>query len=192
MTTFQAGPNSAQPSRQSKRPNAGLIIIATGFLILALSLVAYFRPSQSSGILPPILNQAMTNFQLADLDGNWVNLSDFSGQVVLINTWATWCPPCRAEMPDLNTFYNQFREDGFVILAINAGEAPAIAADFTLEYGLDFTVLVDPDYRVMDAFKINTYPTSIIIDRNGVVRDIRVGMHSPATLTAAVLPLLRE
>ncbi len=125
----------------------------------------------------------MSDFQLADLNGKWVKLSDYTGKVVLVNTWATWCPPCRAEMPDLNTFYNQYQDEGFAILAINAGEAPTVAADFALEYGLDFTVVVDPDYRVMDGFKINTYPTSILIDRKGIIRDIRVGMHSPETLS---------
>jgi peroxiredoxin len=157
-----------------------------------LSLVAYFRPSRSSGIVPPRLDQPLSEFQLADLNGKWVNLGDFKGQVVLINTWATWCPPCRAEMPDLNAFYNQYQDKGFAVVAINAGEALTVAADFALEYGLDFTVVVDPDYRVMDGFKINTYPTSILIDRKGVIRDIRVGMHSQETLAAVVLPLLSK
>lgn len=192
MTDSQADPNSTKLNREPRRTKAGMVFIFAGLLILLLSLVAYFRPGQTSGIVQPRLDQPLSNFQLADLAGNWVNLSDFAGQVVLVNTWATWCPPCRAEMPDLNTFYNQFHQDGFTVLAINAGEAPAIAAEFAKEYSLDFTVLVDPDYRVMDGLKINTYPTSIIIDRKGVIRDIRVGVHSPETLAAAVLPLLGE
>ncbi len=192
MTFPPIDPNSNKPYREPRRTKAGMVFIIAGILILLLSLVAYFRPGQSSGIVPPRLNQPLSNFQLADLAGNWVNLSDYAGQVVLINTWATWCPPCRAEMPDLNTFYNQFHEDGFTVLAINAGEAPAIAAEFAQEYSLDFPVLVDPDYRVMDGLKINTYPTSIIIDKKGVIRDIRVGVHSPQTLAEAVLPLLSE
>jgi len=192
VTDSQVDPNSTKLNREPRRTKAGMVFIFAGILIFLLSLVAYFRPGQSSDIIPPRLNQPLSNFQLADLAGNWVNLSDFAGQVVLVNTWATWCPPCRAEMPDLNTFYNQFHQDGFTVLAINAGEAPAIAAEFAQEYSLDFPVLVDPDYRVMDGLKINTYPTSIIIDRQGVIRDIRVGMHSPETLAVAVLPLLGE
>ncbi len=186
----QADPTSVRPSKSPRRTKAGMVFISAGILILILSLVAYFRPSRSSGIVPPRLNQHLSDFQLADLNGNWVKLSDYTGQVVLVNTWATWCPPCRAEMPDLNAFYNQHQDEGFAILAINAGEAPAVAAEFALDYGLDFTVVVDPDYRVMDGFKINTYPTSILIDRKGIIRDIRVGMHSQESLTAVVLPLL--
>ena len=192
LTTFQTNPS---PARQPNRPaqsSTGLIIMAVGILILLMSLVTYFRPSASSGIVPPQLNARMSNFELAGIDGNWISLNDFTGQVVLINTWATWCPPCRAEMPDLNAFYNQYKDEGFVVLALNAGEAPATAADFVSEFGLDFPVVVDPDYRVMDALKINTYPTSIIVDRKGVIRNIRVGVHTPETLAAEVLPLLSE
>lgn len=166
--------------------------MAVGFLILVISLVTYFRPSRASGIVPPKLDQPMSDFTLADVSGKWVNFSDYTGQVVLINTWATWCPPCRSEMPDLNEFYNQYRSQGFVVLAVDAGEAPATAAGFAAEFGLTFPVLVDPDYRVLDGLKIDTYPTSILVDRKGIIRNIRVGVHTPETLAETVLPLLAE
>lgn len=183
---------SASKRKKTGRNSTGLIVTAAGVLILLISLISYLAPSKTGSIQPPRLNAAMSNFQLADLDGKWVNFDQYKGNVVLINTWATWCPPCRAEMPDLNEFYNQYQDEGFVVLAINAGEAPATARAFASEYQLDFPVLVDPDYRVMDAFKISSYPTSIVVDRKGIIRSIRVGMHTPETLANEALPLLQE
>lgn len=187
-------PRSVSKSR-SKRPSTNstsLVIIAVGVIILIISLISFFRPSESTGIEQPRLNTRMSNFEAADLNGNWVSLDDYAGYVILINTWATWCPPCKAEMPDLNAFYKKYQNQGFVVLAINAGEAPATAQSFSDEYHLDFPVLVDPDYRLMDALKISAYPTSILVDRDGIVRSIRVGMHTPQTLTDEVLPLLGD
>ncbi|MHB0924508.1 MAG: TlpA family protein disulfide reductase [Bellilinea sp.] len=190
--TFERAPQTSSRSKTRSRNSTGPVVIAVGVLILLISLVTYFRPAQPGDILQPKLNAPISDFELADLDGNWVSLDDYKGSVVLINTWATWCPPCRAEMPDLNNFFNQYRDQGFVVLAINAGEAPATAQAFATEVGLDFPVLVDPDYRVLDALKIDTYPTSILVDRDGIVRGIRVGMHTPETLANEALPLLEE
>lgn len=182
-------------SLRSKLPGKNiisLVIVSLGAVLLIISLITFFRPASSNAISKPKLNAPMSNFELADIDNQWVQLSDYKGKVVLINTWASWCPPCRQEMPDLNAFYNQNRDKGFVILAINGGEAPSIARDFAIEYGLDFPVLVDPDYRVMDGLKIDSYPTSIVVDRDGIVRGIRLGMHSPETLQNEVLPLIEN
>lgn len=189
-----SNPRPGSKSR-SKRPapnSTSLIVIAVGMIILIISLISYFRPAEPGGIEQPRLYTRMSNFEAADLNGNWVSLDDYTGSVILINTWATWCPPCKAEMPDLNAFYKRYQDQGFVVLAINAGEAPATAQSFADEYRLNFPVLVDPDYRLMDALKISAYPTSIIVDREGTVRSIRVGMHTPQTLTDEVLPLLGD
>lgn len=191
MSLFQANPKQSRPV-QSAKANFAVGITVAGVLILIISLVNYFRPSRTSGVVPPIINQPMSDFVLTDLTGKWVHLSDYFGQVILINTWATWCPPCRSEMPDLNAFYQQYHDRGFVVLAVNAGEAPSTVAVFVTENRLTFPVLVDPDYRVLDGLKIDTYPTSILVDRNGIVRDIRVGVHTPETLAEKVLPLLTE
>lgn len=184
------------PNRSSLRSQgpvkstASLVIVGIGAVLLLISLISFFRPASSDAITKPKLNAPMSDFELADIDNQWVSLSDYKGQVVLVNTWASWCPPCREEMPDLNNFYNQYKDQGFVVLAINGGEAPSIARNFASDYGLDFPVLVDPDYRVMDGLKIDSYPTSIVVDRDGIVRGIRLGMHTPETLQNEVLPLI--
>jgi len=192
MMTVNAAPQSKPGTIPPKKGSTGLIVMGVGVLLVIFSLVAYFRLSRSTGVQPPQLNQTMSDFELSNLENTWVSLSDYRGKVVLINTWATWCPPCRAEMPDLNAFYNQYKDQGYEVIAINAGEAPSLARDFAIDFSLDFTVLVDPDYRVMDALKINTYPTSIIVDRSGIIRDIRIGVHTPETLANAILPLLED
>jgi len=187
--------NSNRSSLRSKRPGkniVSLVIVGLGAVLVIISLISYFRPASSEAISQPKINSPMSNFELADINNQWVSLSDYEGQVVLINTWASWCPPCREEMPDLNAFYNQYKDQGFVVLAINGGEAPSIARDFAIDFGLDFPVLVDPDYRVMDGLKIDSYPTSIVVDRDGIVRGIRLGMHTPETLTNEVLPLIEN
>lgn len=190
--TSKPKPGSKSRSKRPVKNSTSLIVIAVGVIILIISLISYFRPAEPGGIEQPRLNTRMSNFEAADLNGNWVSLDDYTGSVILINTWATWCPPCKAEMPDLNAFYKRYQDQGFVVLAINAGEAPATAQTFAHEYRLDFPVLVDPDYRLMDALKISAYPTSIVVDRDGIVRSIRVGMHTPQTLTDEVLPLLGD
>ncbi len=187
--------NSNRSALRSNRPGknvVSLVIVGLGAVLVIISLISYFRPASSEAISQPKINSPMSNFELADIDNQWVQLSDYKGQVVLINTWASWCPPCREEMPDLNAFYNQYKDQGFVVLAINGGEAPSIAKAFAIDFGLDFPVLVDPDYRVMDGLKIDSYPTSIIVDRDGIVRGIRLGMHTPETLKNEVLPLIEN
>ncbi len=74
-----------------------------------------------------------------------MRLSDYAGKVVLLNAWATWCPPCKAEMPDLNAYYHAHQDEGFVILAINAGDSASVAAAFADQIGLSFPVLLDPN-----------------------------------------------
>lgn len=187
--------NTNRSSLRSNRPQnkiVSLVIVGLGAVLVIISLISYFRPATSDTISQPKLNTPMSNFELADIDNQWISLSDYKGQVVLINTWASWCPPCREEMPDLNAFYNQYKDQGFVVLAINGGEAPSIARQFAIDYRLNFPVLVDPDYRVIDGMKIDSYPTSIVVDRDGIVRGIRLGMHTPETLENEVLPLIED
>jgi peroxiredoxin len=119
-----------------------------------------------------------------------VKLSDYRGQVVLLNTWATWCPPCRAEMPDLETYYQQHQEDGFVVLAVNSQESADIVAGFLEEQDFTFPVLLDPDGVVMRDYRVLGLPTSFFIDRDGVIRGIWSGQLSPARLKELIDPIL--
>jgi len=112
---------------------------------------------------------------------------------VLVNLWATWCPPCKEEMPALETFYNKHKQQGFVVVAINDGDPTKDVLQFAKEYRLSFPVWLDPTYSATErAFKTLNLPTSFVIDRNGVVQLQWVGGISRTMLDRHVTPLLTE
>lgn len=119
------------------------------------------------------------DFTLKTLEGNTVRLSDFRGKkVVLINFWATWCPPCRLEMPTMQQIYTEYRDKGFEILAVNIEvDARKEISDFVKELRLTFPILLDPDMKITRKFHIIGLPVSVLIDRQGVVRAKEIGYH---------------
>lgn len=124
------------------------------------------------------------DFQLSDLNGKPVRLSDLRGKVVLLNFWATWCPPCKAEMPDLQTLYRDYgAEHDFVILAVDVSEAKDLVSDFVDQNRLTFPVLLDSDGRVSGfRYFVRSLPNSFIIDRGGNVRYSWIGQQSRQTI----------
>lgn len=164
------------------------IIMAFGMLLVAGSIIAavFFSNTggqvQTSAPAPARVGDRIADFTLEDLSGKEVSLSDFTGQPVLINFWATWCPPCRREMPGLNDFYHLNRSNGFVILAVNVGETREQAGSFAAEMKLDFPVLLDGDYYLADQLMVDDYPTSILVGRDGTVQKVHIGYFSPEDL----------
>jgi peroxiredoxin len=142
------------------------------FLSLALAGVAWLQQWQSrsrTGFAAP-------DFALPDLHGRTRRLSEFRGKVVFLNVWTTWCPPCRMEMPSMEALYRQFRDQDFVVLAVNADENGAEAArPFVAEFGLTFPVLLDPEGRVSTRYGVTGYPETFIIDRDGHVVKHTIG-----------------
>lgn len=106
------------------------------------------------------------DFTLTDLQGKSWTLKSLQGKVVLVNFWATWCPPCRKEMPDLDVLYQRFQEKGFVILAISDEGADKVKP-FLAERKVTYPILLDPGRKVNDLFRINGIPKSFVYDRNG-------------------------
>jgi peroxiredoxin len=106
------------------------------------------------------------DFTLTDLDGKTWALKSLQGKVVLINFWATWCPPCRKEMPDLDTLYQRFKGQGLVILAISDEEADKVKP-YLAERKATFPILLDPGRKVNELFRIHGIPKSFVYDRNG-------------------------
>ena len=106
------------------------------------------------------------DFTLSDLQGKPWNLKELRGKVVLVNFWATWCPPCRKEMPDLDALYLQFKTQGFVVLAISDEEAAKVSP-FVAERSIHYPILLDPGRKVNDAFSIEGIPKSFVFDREG-------------------------
>lgn len=106
------------------------------------------------------------DFTLADLQGKSWHFQDLRGKVVLVNFWATWCPPCRKEMPDLQTLYDKFKDQGFVVLSISDEEAAKVAP-FIAERKISYPVLLDPGRKVNELFQVEGIPKSFVYDRSG-------------------------
>ena len=106
------------------------------------------------------------DFKLTDLDGNSWDLHDLRGKVGLVNFWATWCPPCRKEMPDLESLYERFKDQGLIILAIS-DEEPAKVKPFIAERKITYPILLDPGRKVNEEFQVEGIPKSFVYDRDG-------------------------
>ena len=119
------------------------------------------------------------DFTLKTLEGNTVRLSELRDKkVVLINFWATWCPPCRLEMPTMQQIYSEYRDRGFEILAVNIEpNATQAISDFVRELRLTFPILLDPDMKITRKFRVIGLPVSVLIDRQGIVRAKEIGYH---------------
>lgn len=159
--------------------------------MIAIALLLTGRPAPTQAIQPLQLDQPLQDFSLDDLNGRAVKLSDYAGQVVLINAWATWCPPCVAEMPDLEAYYQQHRHESFTILGINAGDTLSAASAFVSQNGITFPIVLDPNVEFLSDLGVHSFPTSILIDPNGVVRSIHVGMYNAQDLDEEITPYLR-
>lgn len=119
------------------------------------------------------------NFRLPSLDGKEVSLVGLKGKVVFMNFWATWCTPCRAEMPSMEALYKDFKNDGFEILAIsNDIEGAPVVRPFVKELGLSYPILLDPDFRVDDKYLIQSVPTTVLVDREGVITHRIIGARN--------------
>jgi peroxiredoxin len=120
------------------------------------------------------------NFTLVDLNGKAWTLKDLRGKVVLVNFWATWCPPCRKEMPDLEALYRRFGDKGLVILAISDEEAAKVQP-FIAEHHFDYPIMLDPGRKVNELFHVEGIPKTFVYDREGKLAaqaiDMRTGQQ---------------
>jgi thiol-disulfide isomerase/thioredoxin len=117
-------------------------------------------------------------------------LDEYRGQVVVLNFWAVWCKPCRVEMPDLEAVYQEYREQGAVVLAVNVSESSADIADFAEELGLTFPIFRDSKQEAMREYNVKILPTTFFIDRKGLVRHSRVGTMTKSVMTKQIEALL--
>lgn len=123
------------------------------------------------------------DFTLRTMKGPNLRLQEQRGQVVMVNFWATWCGPCRQEMPHLNKLYDKYKSSGFVLLGVNIDDDAAKATDLATKLGLRFPVLLDTDKRVSRTYDMNAMPATLLIDRDGKVRYIHRGYRDGVELT---------
>ncbi len=147
---------------------AGSVVVA-----VALGLAAC-APSEKAS---PTLGAPTPAYGARTLGGDSVSLAGLRGRVVLLNFWATWCAPCRHETPFLETLYRERRSRGLEIVGVSmdAGDARGQVADFVREYGVSYSILVDPQMRGMDLYRVLGLPATFLVDREGVLRWMRIG-----------------
>jgi len=175
----------------------GIGLVMIGFAAGALILAAQNNTNSESTIdfsaIPAKVQIKAPALTLTDIHGNSHALSDYRGQVVLVNLWATWCPPCQAEMPELQDFYINHRNQGFTLIGIEGGDSTADVILFVQKYGLNFSIWIDPNYLASHyAFRTVNLPSSYVIDRIGVIRLEWVGAISEQSLEKYVEPLVKE
>jgi len=173
-----------------------IILISLGTILIAASTYFILReatPQSNFSTVPVKVNYDTPKLTLTDTQGMTHSLADYRGQVVLVNLWATWCIPCREEMPALQSFYDDNKDKGFTVIAINDGDPLADVAKFAEDYDLTFPIWLDPTYIATEqAFKTMNLPSSFVIDRDGIVQLLWVGGISRAMLDKHVTPLITE
>jgi len=120
---------------------------------------------------PPLVGGPAPDFQLDQLNGPSVKMSDYRGKVVLLNFWATWCAPCKKEMPEIQAAYEKLKDKGFVVLALNFGEKPEKAEKLVKKMGLTFPILLDREVEVAERHRVVSLPVTFFIDPNGIIKE---------------------
>lgn len=192
---------SNRMSDMSNQPSPGRLaaLLMIGFGFLALGVAFMLMPeklspaaSQDFSTIPVEVNLPAPELSLVTLDGTPAALSDYLGKVVLVNLWATWCPPCRDEMPTLQAFYEKYKERGFVLIAIDQGETEKEVVPFAIEFGLSFPVWLDPSSSAGNAFNTMNLPSSYVIDGAGRIRLMWIGGISKKNLEKFVPDVILE
>ncbi|MCX7922289.1 MAG: TlpA family protein disulfide reductase [Clostridia bacterium] len=132
------------------------------------------------------------DFTLTDLDGRKISLGDYKGKNVYLNFFATWCPPCKAEMPDIEKMYQKYKDNDLVVLAVAVGEDRETVKNFVQKNGYSFKVLLDSDQSVGQQYEISAIPVSVFIDKNGNVVAKRVGALREAEMEQYVKMLVEK
>lgn len=149
--------------------------------------------SEQAGDVTPQVGLAVgdlaPDFSLQDLSGNLVSLSDYRGQVVLLNFWATWCFPCREEMPIFQSYFTSYQSQDFVVLGIDFDEPEETVRQFTQELGIHFPILLDPGGEVQALFNIRGYPSSVFIHPDGTIAILHIGIMDDSQLESYLTQL---
>ena len=187
--------NSPQPPRARLY---AMILMGIGFIAFGVVLFFLLQNNppaitvEDLSAVPAEVDFAAPDLALKDLAGNPVALKDHLGSVVLVNLWATWCPPCKQEMPALEAFYEEYKGAGFVLLGIDQEETGDVVQPFVVEYGLTFPIWLDLDWLAQREFSTSNLPSSYVIDRNGQVRLMWIGAISKNNLEKYVPKIIME
>ena len=179
------------------------IVIGIGLILISVSASVVLLDQQGSEltssvsepdncVVPEPVEFPAPQLTLIDIENNPVSLSDHLGTVVLINAWATWCPPCKAEMPDLQEYYDLHADDGFVIIGVNIGESVDRVLEFSEAFDISFPLWLDQNEETLRAMNTTAMPSSYVIDRSGTVRLAWSGLTCLSALESTVTPIIEE
>jgi cytochrome c biogenesis protein CcmG, thiol:disulfide interchange protein DsbE len=213
LTTWEHDQEPGHPeftvddTRGSTRRNAMLGLVSMGaitaFGVYAASIAAR---AEEIGIAEPITVPGQgpkgpfgtglpaPDFALPNLEGQTVKLSDFAGRPVWINIWASWCAPCRAEMPDIEAVYQEMkakdaqagRKDGLAVLLVSLGEDPAVVRRYMETTRYELPVLLDPNFQITERYRINGLPTHYFVGRDQVIKDFAIGGLKPKMMRTRI------
>lgn len=182
-----------------RNPRRWPALMLTVFILGSLwTLVSRIPPAATTnGQPPPSPREGFSapDFTLELLSGGEVTLSDLRGQAVMVNLWASWCPPCREEMPAIERVYQDLKDDGLIVLAVNTTnqDTEAAAKAFVQEFGLSFPVPLDRTGAVSNRYQLRGLPSTYFIDWQGVIRSVVVGgPMSESLIRLKVQDLLEE
>ncbi len=185
-----------------RQGNSALMAMGIGLILIGIALFLFWPASRNDAaaqftsggqsVAPAAVNFPAPQLSLKSVDGKNESLADYRQKVLLVNNWAIWCPPCKAEMPTLEAYYEAHAADGLMIVAIEAGEPQDLVSQFVESYGLKFRVWLDPGNASLSAFRNQNLPNSYVIDRTGTVRYTWTGEISRAMLEKYVTPLLSQ
>lgn len=175
-------------SRVSHSPAKRIFTFAILISVAALA-VGYVVLRQPSGPVAEI-GKAAPDFELGVLGGDYLSLSELRGKVVLLNFWATWCEPCREEMPAMQKVYEKYQEQGFEIVGINLQETEVTVQGFVNQLGLTFPIVYDLTGEVYDTYLVRPMPTSYFVDRDGIIRFLFIGPMSEEAMEQRIQLLL--
>lgn len=160
-----------------------LIIRGAILLILAAAIVFALTSKKETKVLA--VGDKAPNFELLNMDGEKVKLSDYEGQGVFLNFWGTWCPPCKKEMPYIEKHFKEFKNKGVQVLSVNIGESEFKVETFINQYELTFPVLIDKNKSVSrNSYNVVPLPTTMLIDKNGVIKKIITREMSEAEIVS--------
>jgi cytochrome c biogenesis protein CcmG, thiol:disulfide interchange protein DsbE len=174
-----------------RRIAIGIDVLLFGVVIVLLYQRAAPQAAAALGLGTP--GEPAPAFELSTLEGDPVSLDQLRGQVVLVNFWASWCPPCRIEMPGFERIYRERRGDGFIIVGIATDvHAESAIRDFVEEHGITYPIALASQQVVRDYGGVNRLPESFLLDREGRVRHRVIGYFAEPALRAAVDKMLRD
>jgi len=173
-----------------------LLVVMIGLLVGAYIVYNNFKPGAQENNLTGSnstnnsnsgeYNLEVPDFELKDLDGNNVKLSDYKGKIVVVNFWAVWCKFCVYEMPDFNEINKEYKDKDVVILAVNVQEDKETASNFMKENGYDLKVLLDFDGSVAEKYEVPGFPSTYTIGKNGALVDRRFGVANKAYMKSVL------